>query len=123
MTTSLARCVICAKDIEVPDARCPHCGNLQTFPDADVAITLSTFGTLDPEALDRIRAMVRANPPRLLLLDFDQVKVKNSAGYGRFMMLVREARKAGVRILIRKVDPLIQEMFKLTRIDGELEIE
>jgi anti-anti-sigma regulatory factor len=116
-------CAICGKGIEVPDSRCPHCANVQAFPDSDVTITLSAFGTLDPEVLDRIRVIVRANPPRLLVLDFDGVKVNNSAGYGRFMMLVKEARKAGARIVIRKADPLIQEMFKLTRIDGELEME
>jgi hypothetical protein len=116
------RCVICGKDIAL-DLACPYCANAQTFPGPEAEITLAAFKTLDPEVLDRIRAIVRANSLPRLVLNFDQVKVTNSAGYARFMLLVKEARKAGAHIVISRADPLIQEMFKLTRIDGELEIQ
>ena len=66
---------------------------------------------------DAVLALVRAGAERKLLLDFSAVEYISSAGLRVLMIASKQARAASVSIAIAGLQPLVAEIFQISRFD------
>jgi len=118
------RCPVCANIASAADVTCSKCGNTLVFLDPTLmTIALSAIPVLDRELIERMRKLVSDVKPQKLRIDFEKVQLPSAAVFGSFLVMVKELKKTGTVIAIRNVDPQIQQMFVMMRVDGLMETE
>ena len=79
------------------------------------------FGTLAPIALHNILSFESApneKPPVLNILDLTDVPYMDSTGLGRIVSHYTHCCGKGIRMVDAGATPRVQELFKLTKVDG-----
>jgi anti-anti-sigma factor len=66
--------------------------------------------------------LVGEPPRRGLYLDLSAVEAPTAAGLGRLVALDRRLRQAGQRLVLTGVGPQAREVFRVTGLDGVLEL-
>ncbi|MCI0683286.1 MAG: STAS domain-containing protein [Gemmataceae bacterium] len=131
---TLVRCLVCDRDValEPPVGAlegmpCPFCANLLSFDGAEaLAIKLAAFPILDDtnmRVFDRLRRCLTTLQPRRMELDFAGVMFLSSAALSRLIMLAQTARTLPARLVLRHLEPMIQEVLEITRIRDLFDIE
>ena len=85
----------------------------------DSAAILTVTGRIDMTTSDafteRVLAMVAGGLP--LVIDFSGVNYISSAGLRALMLASKQARSAGTRLAIAALQPVVLEIFQISRFD------
>ncbi len=79
------------------------------------------YGSLTPFALSNILAFQSPGdngPPALNILDLTDVPYMDSAGLGIIVQHFVRCKSKGVRLIVAGAVPRVQDLFKLTKVDG-----
>jgi anti-anti-sigma factor len=97
----------------------------RSFADACV---ISPAGRLDHENAEAFRAELTpqveasADAGRAIVLDLSGMEYVSSAGLRCFMLAAREARARKGRILVAAMQPVVAEIFQISRFDRVFEV-
>jgi anti-anti-sigma factor len=92
------------------------------------ACVISPAGRLDHENAEAFRAELTpqveasADAGRAIVLDLSGMEYVSSAGLRCFMLAAREARARKGRILVAAMQPVVAEIFQISRFDRVLEV-
>ena len=96
------------------DAPCPTCGYLCFFPDRTSAVANSSGGTSIQELLEMLES--RREPPKLAL-NFQRVSFMSSSMITKLVVLSKEIRSRGGKLVFCNVSSNVREVFKITKLD------
>jgi anti-sigma B factor antagonist len=95
-------------------------------PHAEVVLAKVQRSDLDDAALTQLQVDISAaaaQQPKLpVLLDLSQVRFIPSLGLGTLVMLMRNLKKNGQRLLLVGVQPDVRTVFAITRLDKLFEM-
>ena len=122
-------CPVCGHDIRIEpstvpvrDAPCPQCGCLLTFDVPAIPMVRCSEAEL-MNIFSQLANRVDAAESRSLRIDLGDVMFLSSATLGKLLMLVRRATAAGCRITLCNLNPVIAEVFQVTKLDQILNVE
>jgi anti-anti-sigma factor len=91
-----------------------------------IVVRFSRCPSLDAGVIDEVGGqllrLVEAQRPRLLLLDFADVRYLGAAGLGTLLGVNKRLEETGGRLVLTNLSHHVYELFEITRLDTVLDI-
>lgn len=83
---------------------------------------LRLHGPLILQGVFAFQTALRTDPPQSLVLDLSSVPYMDSAGMGAIINYYVSCQRNGKKLVVAGVNPRVQELFRMTKVDGLLNV-